>query len=255
MRALRAVVFDVDGTLVDSERHGHRVAFNEAFAVLGLPYEWDEQTYGELLAVTGGVRRLRHYLRQRGHDDEAAKVMATFLHRRKTELFRELCTQGCVPPRPGVGRLMDDLAGDGVVLGVATTGTRAWVEPLLDRLFGLNRFACVLTGSEVPALKPRPDVYTETVRRLRVSPAATVAVEDSANGVAAATASGLTCVAVANDYTAKQDLSAAAAAVDGFGRPGIAHLLDGRSDVLDDGAVTSASLARMLSAAHLRSVM
>ena len=159
---LRTVIFDVDGTLVDSERDGHRVAFNRAFAEFGLPDRWDEPTYG---------------------------------------------------------RLLDGLAGAGVTVGVATTGSRAWVEPLLDRQFGLTRFAAVVTGDDVSERKPHPEAYLLALRRLGAEAATTVAVEDSDNGVRAARAAGLPVVAVTNDYTVTQDLDAAAVVLDGFGLP------------------------------------
>ncbi|MBO0819237.1 MAG: HAD-IA family hydrolase [Nocardiopsaceae bacterium] len=212
----RAVVFDVDGTLVDSERDGHRVAFNAAFEAGGLPYRWDVPTYGRLLAITGGRRRIAAFLRERGHDDSEAADLAARLHQDKTSRMRDFILNGLIGPRPGVTRLLDELGAAGIPLAVATTGTRDWAEPLVDRLFGLDRFAVVLTGTEVTALKPDPAVYTEAVRRLDVPPKLALAVEDSANGLRSATAAGLPCVVVTNGYTAEQDFTGAAAVYDGF---------------------------------------
>lgn len=123
-----------------------------------------------------------------------------------------------------------------------------WVEPLLERLFGLGRFALVLTGTEVsdPDRKPDPEVYLEALRRLEVSAAETVAVEDSANGLAAARAAEIPCLVVVNDYTSDQDFEGAALVVDDFGAPGRAHVLAGPADALDEGAVTLATLSRIL---------
>ena len=216
---LRTVIFDVDGTLVDSERDGHRVAFNRAFAEFGLPDRWDEPTYGRLLAVTGGERRLHAYLASRGVDAAERERLVPQLHRRKTELFLALVVAGEIPARPGALRLLDGLAGAGVTVGVATTGSRAWVEPLLDRQFGLTRFAAVVTGDDVSERKPHPEAYLLALRRLGAEAATTVAVEDSDNGVRAARAAGLPVVAVTNDYTVTQDLDAAAVVLDGFGLP------------------------------------
>lgn len=242
-----AVVFDVDGTLVDSERHGHRVAFNEAFAEAGLPYRWDEELYGELLAVSGGRRRLHHYLTEQGHTPAAEiDTLATRLHEDKTERFRTLAAEGHIPARPGVERLLDELAAAGVTLAVASTGQRTWVEPLLDRLFGLDRFACVVGGEDVSRLKPDPEAYQEALRQLGASPEQVVAVEDSAKGVAAAVDAGLVCLDVVNDYTRAEVPEGAALVVDGFGNPGRVRVLRGRAEALDDGAVTASTLGRLL---------
>lgn len=214
-----AVIFDVDGTMVDSERHGHRVAFNVAFEERGLPDRWDEATYGRLLEITGGKRRLTHYLLDKGYPQDQACSLAASLHARKTELFRQLIDAGEVPARPGVTRLLDELAEAEVPVAVATTGSRAWVEPLLKRLFGLDRFTVILTGTEVPDRKPDPAVYVEALERLGAPAGQVVAVEDSANGLAAARSAAIGCLVVTNDYTAGQDFDGAALVVDGFDAP------------------------------------
>lgn len=239
-----AAVFDVDGTLVDSERHGHRVAFNEAFSALGLPYVWDEATYGRLLAITGGQQRLASYLTEHGHPAEEADRLATELHRDKTERFRQLCERGGIPARPGVVELLDGLAAAEVPVGVATTGTREWVAPLLDRLFGLDRFTFVLTGSEVPRRKPASDVYDAACEQLGRDPGQTIAVEDSANGLVAAHAAGLPCLVAVNDYTRDQDLTSAELVTDGFCDATVLH---GPENLLSAGAVTAATIAALAS--------
>jgi len=223
---LRAVVLDVDGTLVDSERDGHRVAFNLAFEELGLPYRWDPELYGELLLTTGGERRLAGYLETQGRDEPERSDLARRLHLRKTELFQALIEDGQVQPRPGVAELLDELATEHVRVAVATTGSRAWVEPLLGQLFGLDRFEVVITGAEAPVLKPDPSAYLQTLAAMGLSPAAdVVAVEDSRNGLLAAKAAGLSCVIVVNDYTRDQDFSGADLVLDGF-RPAPGRRLD-----------------------------
>ncbi|MFN2592580.1 MAG: HAD-IA family hydrolase [Candidatus Dormibacteria bacterium] len=216
---LNAVIFDVDGTLVDSERDGHRVAFNRAFEEFGLPYRWDPDLYGELLHITGGGNRIDAFLEAQGMPPERRAGLVPRLQARKTEIFREFASGGAVPARPGVHRLLDELRGAGVRVAVATTGTRAWVIPLLDTLFGMNRFELVITAEEAPTLKPDPSAYQLAREHLRVDGDTVVAVEDSRNGLVAAGAAGLRCAVVVNNYTHNQQLDSAAVVLDGFGEP------------------------------------
>lgn len=242
---LDAVIFDVDGTLADTERDGHRVAFNEAFEAAGLDYRWDVEEYGELLALTGGRRRITHYLTAQGHDPDQAAALATELHRDKTRRFAALVRTGAMQARPGTAELIKALRADGVRTAVATTGTGDWVLPLLDTLFGLDAFDVVVTGTDITDLKPDPAVYLETMARLKVTPAAAVAIEDSRNGVQAAVAAGLCCVAVVNGYTREQDLSGAAAVLDDLARPGGVTVLRGDPQLSDGLSV--AALRRLVS--------
>ena len=218
MASLAGVVFDVDGTLVDSERDGHRVAFNRAFEEACLPDRWDPATYGRLLAVTGGRRRLDAYFAEQGMGEDERAALAARLHGRKTELFLDLMAEGAVPARPGTTELLDALDAAGVPLAVATTGSRRWVVPLLDRHFGAGRFSVIVTGDDVTRRKPDPEAYQVVLDRMQVPAAQLVAVEDSDNGVRSALAAGLPVVAVTNDYTAGQDLSGAALVVGSFDR-------------------------------------
>jgi HAD superfamily hydrolase (TIGR01509 family) len=250
---LKAVIFDVDGTLVDSERDGHRVAFNLAFEATGMVDRWDECSYGELLEVAGGEQRLRHYLRQpqsslpKPVDPLEVDALAAELHRSKTQYFTDMVEASRIPPRPGVIRLLDELRGEGVVLGVATTGSGDWVRPLLDRLFGVDRFATVVTGDDVGSRKPHPEAYLLALRQLEVADGGAVAVEDSGPGLISARQAGLVCVVVANSYTHLGDVSDADVVLDGFGEPGSpAAVLGDRHTSVRDGLVDVAVLRRLV---------
>jgi HAD superfamily hydrolase (TIGR01509 family) len=212
-----AVVFDVDGTLADTERDGHRVAFNAAFAAHGLDLHWDVAHYSELLAITGGRRRVAAALRAQGVDDPDG--LAERVHRTKTALFADIARRGLIGPRPGVGELVDDLRRHGVRIAVATTGRRAWVAPLLEHLLGAGTAEVVVSGDDVAALKPDPEAYLLALARLGLDADRVVAVEDSGPGLRAARAAGLATVVVTNDDTADHDLTCAALVREAFDRP------------------------------------
>ncbi|MGI8685687.1 MAG: HAD-IA family hydrolase [Acidimicrobiales bacterium] len=243
-----AVVFDVDGTLVDSERHGHRVAFNLAFEEFGLPYRWDEEEYGRLLRTTGGRRRIEGYLEATGMGEERSALAAS-LHERKTEMMIGLIEEGRIAARPGACRLLAELAGAGAALAIATTGSRGWVERVLARSTPDADFTVVVTGTDVEARKPDPEAYRRAVELLGVPAAEVVAVEDSAEGLASALGAGLRCAVVVNGYTADHDFDGADLVLDGFGEPDRPALV-----VADphgtrcSGVLDAATLARLLEA-------
>lgn len=243
MSILRVVIFDVDGTLAETERDGHRVAFNHAFERLGLPDRWNEDLYGELLWVTGGKERLRYYFdRYRPMPRSERDRLVEELHRIKNEAFRRLIDESPMAPRPGILRLFDELHEAGLTTAVATTGSRAWVVPLLERLLGRDRVSCIaliITGEDVTHKKPNPEAYTLTLSRLGNSPQEALALEDSRNGLEAAKAAGLPCLIVRSRYSRDHDFSQADLAVEELGGSGVpcrvlvnAHRID-VGDVID----------------------
>jgi HAD superfamily hydrolase (TIGR01509 family) len=220
-----AVVFDVDGTLADTERDGHRVAFNNAFAAHGVDVFWDVEHYGHLLAVTGGRRRIVADLAAREEaggeaaDETVLEELAARVHRTKTRLFAEEVRRGAIGPRPGVRALVADLRAHGTRIAVATTGTRAWAEPLVEHLLGAGTAEVAVFGDDVARLKPDPQAYELALARLGVDPGDAVAVEDSAPGLAAARGAGLATVVVTNGYTRGHGFAGAALLRREFHRP------------------------------------
>jgi len=218
---LKCLLWDVDGTLADTERDGHRVAFNRAFEEAGLERRWDVPTYGELLAVTGGKERIRFDAVQRGIKPPPAEDIAR-LHASKTRHYRQLIASGAIPLRSGVRRLLEEAYAAGITLGVATTTTPAALNALIEHSLGrewFGRFSVLAAGDVVPAKKPAPNIYLHAMRELGVSASVCLALEDSGNGWQAAHAAGLRCVVTVNDYTHRHDFSGADLVVSGFGEP------------------------------------
>ncbi|WP_099247219.1 HAD-IA family hydrolase [Mycobacterium sp. shizuoka-1] len=216
--ALEAVIFDVDGTIADTERDGHRLAFNAAFAQHGLDVFWDADRYGRLLRITGGRRRIAADLLARGYG-EAADRLATAVHETKTALFRDSILNGDIDARPGLLDLIWGLHCADIRIAIATTGRRSWVEPLVRQLIGDGVVEVMITGEDVTRLKPDPEAYQRALHELGLRPQSAMAVEDSEVGLKAASGAGLATVIVTTDYTAHQDFTGAAAVLPGYDGP------------------------------------
>jgi HAD superfamily hydrolase (TIGR01509 family) len=226
MSQLEALVFDVDGTLADTERDGHRPAFNRAFADAGLDWEWTVELYGELLRVTGGKERIRHYLDHYNKGFERPSELDAFiadLHRAKTNHYTAMMQEGRIPLRPGVLRLIQEARESGLRLAIATTTTPENVTALIGSTMpagALEWFEVIGAGDVVPSKKPAPDIYTWVCGKMALDPRNAVAFEDSAHGVTSAADAGFKAIVVTtNSYTATQDFNRASIVLDSLGEP------------------------------------
>ncbi len=208
---LKALLWDVDGTLAETERDGHRVAFNLAFEDVGVPWRWDVARYGDLLRVAGGFERLMRDMADRPGAPAAPterEALARRLHARKNEHYAQIVAGGAMSARPGVLRLIREAAAAGLPQAIATTTSRANVLALLPALLGAGWqtiFSTVVAAEDAPCKKPDPQVYQRALAQLGISADEAVAVEDSAMGVAAAGAAGLPVIIARSVYFAGDD--------------------------------------------------
>jgi HAD superfamily hydrolase (TIGR01509 family) len=222
---MKALIFDCDGVLVDTERDGHRVAFNRAFAQMGFKTEWDVELYGDLLKVSGGKERMKYYFNETGWPAGVSDKDALIadLHKLKTDIFMQIIESGELALRPGVARLVDEAIEDGsIVLAICSTSNERSVNLIAEKLLGTARkakFKAILAGDVVSRKKPDPEIYNLASERLDLEPDECVVVEDSRNGLLSAKAADMRCIITTNGYTEKEDFSEADLVVSELGDP------------------------------------
>lgn len=210
---MQALIFDCDGVLVDTERDGHRVAFNAAFKAIGWKTEWSVERYGELLTTAGGKERMRRHFDQMGWpvpEPERDAAIAT-LHKLKTDLFMELIESGALPLRAGIARIVDEAIAANLKIAVCSTSNERAVQAVVDKMLGAKRAQQikVFAGDIVAKKKPDPAIYNLAARDLGLDPKKCVVVEDSNNGLRAAKAAGMNCIVTISSYTAGEDFKLA----------------------------------------------
>lgn len=222
---ISAVLFDVDGTLANTERDGHRLAFNAAFNDFGLNWDWNVALYGELLSITGGKERIRYYLEKYAPDKLKINELETWiadLHNTKTKYFVALLNRGLIPLRPGVIRLIQELRSAKIEIAIATTTTPENVTALLKSTLGEDSpawFNVIAAGDIVPEKKPAPDIYLWTLEHLGLQAQQCIAIEDSECGLKAALAAGLDTIVTVSNYTEKQNFTDASVVLSDLGEP------------------------------------
>ncbi|KIZ07442.1 Protein cbbY, chromosomal [Monoraphidium neglectum] len=238
-----ALLFDCDGVIVDTEKDGHRVSFNEAFKRKGLDHDWGVELYGELLEIGGGKERMTKYFKDVADrepfrtttDPAAQQELVKGLHLLKTDLFMDLVEAGSMPLRPGVARLVKEAVAAGVPVAVCSTSNERAVSTIVRVMLGedVAKVMRVFAGDVVPKKKPDPAIYLLAAKELGVSPARCVVVEDSRIGLRAAKSAGMTCIVTKSSYTQNEDFTGA----------------DAVFDSLDAGEVTLAKLSELAAAA------
>jgi HAD superfamily hydrolase (TIGR01509 family) len=247
-----ALIFDCDGVLADTERDGHRPAFNQTFAEVGLPVQWSEVQYGEKLRIGGGKERMASLLTDAfvrdndlPADPEGQKELLADWHKRKTATYKEMVRAGRLPGRPGIARIVGEALDAGWSLAVASTSAEDSVRAVLEHAVGASAASHfeVFAGDVVPAKKPDPAIYELALERMGLTPDDAIVVEDSRNGLLAAVAAGLRCVVTVSGYTAEEDMSEAVLVVTSLGDPDEpARVLANRGGARPGDQVTLADL-------------
>ncbi len=211
MGKIKALFFDQDGVIIDTERDGHRVSFNMAFKEYGFSDEWSVDYYHELLQIAGGKERMKHHMQSKGFSKpisaEQADELIKEMHKRKTAIFVDLIETGKLPLRPGIHRFMKEAMAAGLKIAVCTTSNEQAAKAITGKILSDIKFDLVLAGDVVSKKKPDPEIYNLALSQLGLKPDEVVVVEDSKNGVLAAKAANTHVVVTTNYYTEKEDVS------------------------------------------------
>lgn len=250
MSKIKAVFFDQDGVIIDTERDGHRVSFNMTFKEFGFTDEWSVEYYHELLQIAGGKERMKHHWKTKGFSkpltEEEIDNLVKEMHKRKTALFVELIESGKLPLRPGIHRFMKELMDAGIKIGVCTTSNEQAAKAITEGILSDIKFEVVLAGDVVEKKKPDPEIYNLGLARLELKPEEAFVVEDSKNGVKAAKAAGLKTIVTTNPYTEKEDVEAGDVIVSCLGDPDGEKAKMRKGDIKDfDGIVHAKQLIEL----------
>ena len=218
---MKAVLFDLDGVIIDTERHGHRVAFNEAFIKCGYPdIVWDEDLYHKLLQVGGGKERIKHYFQQFYQGNNPPADMESFvaqMHKTKTDIFVDILLK--IPLRPGVRRFMTECKDAGLKIAICTTSNERVAKTVAEKILPDIPFSFIIAGDMVKHKKPDPEIYLTALEAFGITAEDALVIEDSHIGVQAGKSAGCTVLATYNGYTESEDLSPADFIVSCLGDP------------------------------------
>ena len=225
MGILKALIFDCDGVLAETERDGHRVAFNSVFEENGISAIWDIEEYGELVNISGGKERMKAYFNEHRNLNSTEQLSGVFiqkLHKRKTEIFMEMGAKGKLPSRLGIKRIIKEAHDDGILLFVCSTSHEKSVSELIKSNLGeeyLNWFTELLCGDIVTNKKPAPDIYNLVKEKYGLKGEECFVVEDTRNGLLAAKAAGMNCIVTPSFYSFNEDFTEADLVVSSLGEP------------------------------------
>lgn len=252
MQELKAIFFDMDGTIIDTEKDGHRVAFNEAFSRLGIKAEWSIGRYHQLLQIAGGKERMKYFFQNDGKEllpkgnplDEVVQQ----LHHLKTEIFISMIEEGNLPLRPGIKRIMLEANKRGILIGICTTSNEKAVKAIVKALLAEVRIDLILAGDVVTNKKPNPEIYLSALQKTGLSAKEVLVVEDSENGVIAGKEAGIMVLVTVNEYTKDENLTRADAVVSSLGdRNEKSQLLAGSLKIGDSERIYLNDLCELIS--------